>query len=151
MPVLLGGEKAYKVNVKGDIVVSYQWYNGEPAMFLYPANPSSLNPGAFILPIESAFKYSDRRSGLPSLHCFRMAERAAEVMGLFPGRSLLYRIVDAIVEGLLDLYGMPPEPPGLNQKRGQEIGELVVKHGGRIVHHEAVNAPTYEELMAAND
>lgn len=36
MPVLLGGEKAWKQRVSGDIVVSYQWVNGEPAMILFP-------------------------------------------------------------------------------------------------------------------
>jgi hypothetical protein len=151
MPVMLGGEKAWKVYSKGDLVVSFQWVNGEPALILYPKNPASLNPGAFVLPLESAFKYADSKTGAPTRYCIQMANKAAEVMGLFPDRFILHRIVDAIMEGLLDLIEMPPEPTGLNQKQAQEIGEIVIKNGDRTVYQGAVNAPTHEELMAAND
>lgn len=151
MPVTLGGEKAWKVYSKGDIVVSFQWVNGEPAMILYPKNPRNLNPGAFVIMLEVAFKYSDARSGAPSPYCMGQALKAAEVMGLFPDRFTLYRIVDAIMEGLLDLIEMPPEPTGLNQQQTEEVGELVVKMGGRVIHESAVNAPTFDELVAAND
>jgi len=151
MPVILGGEKAWKVYSKGDIAVSFQWVNGEPAMILYPKKPSGTIFGAFVLPLESAFKYADSKTGAPTPYCIKMANTAIEVMGLFHDRFLLHRIVDAIMEGLLDLIEMPPEPTGLNQKQAQEIGEIIVKHGDRTVYQGAVNAPTPDELMAAND
>lgn len=140
MGVMLGGEKAWKVYVKGDIVVSFQWVNGEPAMILYPKRPIGVGAGAFVLPIESAFKYADSKRGAPTPYCIEMAAKAADVMGLFPDRFTLFRIVDAIMEGLIDLIGMPPEPTGLNAKETEAVGELLVKINGKTRLEGEVNA-----------
>lgn len=151
MPVLLGGDKAWKVYSKGDIVISFQWVNGEPAMCLYPKNPRTLNPGAFVLSLDVAFKYADSRSGSPTPYCIEQAARAAQVMGFFPDKFIVTRIVDAIMEGLLELIEMPPQPTGLNAQQTQEMGEMIVKMGGRTIYEGAVNAPTFEEVVAVND
>lgn len=146
MPVMLGGEKAWKVYQKGDIVCSFQWVNGEPAMCLYPKNPSSLNPGAFVLPLESVFKYANSKTGAPTQHCIAQAAKAAEVMGFFVDRFTIHRIVDVIMDGLIDLIEMPPEPTGLNAQDTRSVGELIIKVDGKTRLHGEINAAN--ELIA---
>lgn len=151
MAVQLGGDKAWKVYPKGDIVVSFQWVNDEPALILYPRKSMAATPGAFVLPLESAFKYADAKTGGPTPYCIRMAHKAAEVMGVMNDRFMLHRIVDAIMEGMLELIEMPPKPTGLNQQQTAELGEIVLKRDGRTIYHGAVHAPSVEEAMAANE
>lgn len=132
----LGGAKAWKVKRKGDVVAAYHWVNGEPALVLYK-NPSlsgtTNRPGAYVIPLESAFKYADSKSGMPTRYAIQQARIAAEQMGFFPDHSTVTRVVDVILDGLIELVEMPPEPTGLNQKQADAIGEMVVKLNGRVI------------------
>lgn len=139
MPMILGGEKAWKVYSKGDLVVAFHWLNEEPAMFIYPKNASSMQRTAFVIPIESAFKYANA-NGYPTPYAAQMAHKCAEVLGLFPDRFLVTRIMDVIMEGIVDLIEMPPEPVGLNAQDTQAVGELLVKVDGQTRVHAEINA-----------
>lgn len=135
MSAMFGGEKAWKVRVKGDVVVAYHWINNEPAMVLFKRGAgTAMNPGAYVLPLESAFKYADSKTGGPTRYAIQQAATAARVMGFFPDRFIITRIVDVIMEGLLDLIEMPPEPTGLNAQQTEAIGEMSLKADGQIVH-----------------
>lgn len=140
MSVMLGGAKAWKQNVNGDVVASFQWINKEPAMCLYPLHPRSLNPGAYVLPLESAFKYADSKTGGPTPYCIKQAAIAAEVMGFFPDKFIITRIVDTIMGGLLDLIDMPPEPTGMTKAQTEAVGELLVKIDGKVRLEGEINA-----------
>lgn len=147
MSVMLGGAKAWKQNIHGDVVASFQWVNGEPAMCLFPLHPRTLNPGAYVLPLESAFKYADAKTGGPTPYAIRQAATAAEVMGFFPDKFIVTRIVDAFLGGIIDLIEMPPEPTGLNQKDTQAVGEMMVKVNGVTKVDGEINAAN--ELIAS--
>lgn len=137
----LGGTKAWKVKLKGDVVIAYHWVNNEPAMCLYKKGAMLVNrPGAFVIPLESAFKYAESKTGMPTPYAIKRAVTAAEVMGFFPDRSTVIRIVDAILDGLVELIEMPPEPTGLNRKDTDAVGEILLKIGGKTVVEGEINA-----------
>lgn len=143
--IAFGGENAWKVRVKGDVVVAYHWINHEPAMVLFKHRAGiAMNPGAFVLPLESAFKYADSKTGGPTIYAIQQAANAAHVMGFFPDKFIVTRIVDVIMDGMLDLIEMPPEHTGLNKKQTQAIGEMSLKVDGQIVHECEVD----EDLVA---
>lgn len=144
----LGGAKAWQVKVKGDVVIAYHWVNNEPAMCLYKKGAMMVNrPGSYVIPLESAFKYADSKTGMPTPYAVQQAAKAAEVMGFFPDRSTVTRIVDAILDGLIDLIEMPPEPAGLNRKDTDAVGEILIKVGGKTIKEGEINAAN--ELISA--
>jgi hypothetical protein len=144
----LGGAKAWKVRLKGDVVVAFHYVNGEPALVLYkkPGVGTTNRPGAYIIPLESAYKYADAKSGLPTTYAIRQAVIAAEQIGFFPDSFTVTRIIDAIVDGLIDLIEMPPEPQGMSQKQAEVVGEMIVKCGGRTIKEGEVTTNAAGEL-----
>jgi len=147
MPVQIGGAKAWKVRRHGDIGVSFQWVNEEPAMILFPANRSLPGAGAFVICLSAAFKYADSKSGAPTPYLIQAAAQAATQLGFMATDTFaLRRIADVIVDSLPDLVDMPPEPQQFNAEQAQAIGEMVVKIGGKTVHESVVTAPTASEL-----
>lgn len=148
MSVMLGGAKAYDVQVFGEVTRSLQWVNGEGAMCLYPTRKRGINPGGYIIMQDVAFKYAkSSQSGEPSEYLIRQSVKAAEVMGFVPDRFITKRIIDVIIDGLLDLLAMPPEPTGLNQKDTQAVGEMLVKVNGVTKVDGEINADN--ELIAS--
>ncbi len=129
--VMLGGKNSRFQRVKGDIVVSYQYVNDEPAMVLFPKGRSGPGIGAFIVCLSAAYKYANN-NGYPTPHLIEQAARAAETMGMGTHYFTIHRIADVILDGLEDLVRMRPEPDGAEEKRAP-VGELVIKHGGRTV------------------
>lgn len=143
----LGGDRAWKVKLKGDVVIAYHWVNNEPALVLYKKGAGILgNPGAFVIPLESAFKYADANTGMPTRYAISQAHVAAGVIGFMPDGGIIHRIVDAILDGLIDLIEMPPEPTGMNQKDTAAVGELLVKINGETRLAGEINADN--ELIA---
>lgn len=154
MGIVVGGEKAWKVRRKGDIVVAFHWVNREPAMVLFPAQPSVVaKPSAFCVALTAAYKYA-QRNGYPTKYCVEQAAKAAVLMGLEPERTTVFRIADAILEGIQDLIEMPPEPVAFerDRKRGAVVGEATFMSDGQKVAEMEVEAltPTDLELEAAN-
>lgn len=135
MSVLIGGEKAYLQRVIGDIVVSYQWVNNEPAMILWPKFKRLATKGAYVIPLESAYKYSD----VPYL--VEASAKCAEFIGMDATKFTINRIATIILEGLPDLIEMPPEPTNMTKAQGEEIGEMLIKVDGQTIAHQEVTVP----------
>ncbi len=129
--VMLGGKNCRFLRVKGDIVVSYQYVNDEPAMVLFPKGRSGPGIGALIVCLSAAYKYANN-DGYPTLYLIEQAARAAEQMGMGTHYYTIHRIADVILDGLEDLVRMQPEPEDVKEKRAP-MGEIVIKQGGRTV------------------
>lgn len=140
MPVLLGSDKAWRVRQVRDFVLSYQWLDGEPALFVYPAHRRS-GPAAFVLPLRSAYLWA-MANGHPDLtHAIPTAHQAVEAMGLYPARQTLHDFVTAVVDGLPDLIAMPPEPLENALRGGRaNVGELTLSVDGETVIETEVTA-----------
>ena len=142
MGVLLGGDKAWKVRNKGDLNISYEWINNEPAMCVYPAIRRNIHQGALVIPIEAAWKYANA-NGEPNVeYITAMAIKACQHMGMQPEKSVIHRIIDVIVDGLPDLVEMPPEPPShqIDRVNGSpKVGDLVIKVDGETILETEVN------------
>lgn len=137
MAVQIGGEKAYITRTHGDLGVSFQWLNNEPAMFLFPAHRGAGRAGAFVIPLESAHKYV-RPNGHPNVeYVTEQAAVAAGVMGMPITRDTLRKVLDVIADGMPDLIAMPPEPVS-QIRRPEPVGGLTVKVDGETVHEREV-------------
>lgn len=147
MGIVLGGEKAWKQRVTGEIVSSYQWINKEPAMVLWPSGPRRLGGGAFILCLSAAFRYANS-NGSPTPYLIKQTIKIAQQFGMEPNQFLCKKIADVILDGLPDLCEMPPEPTGLNAKQTEAIGEALIKVDGQTIFHGEVNMPTEAEFAA---
>jgi hypothetical protein len=149
MPVLIGGPRAWKVRRHGDIGVSFQWVNGDPAMILFPANKALPGAGAYVIPIDSAHKYADSKTGAPTPWLARQCITAARQLGFMEtDRFAARRIADVIVDSLPDLIDMPPEPQSFNEQQAAAIGEMSIKLDGKTIAERDVTAPTAEEFAA---
>jgi hypothetical protein len=131
MGITVGGDKAWKTRRAGDIFISYQWVNEEPAMLLYPARPGP-GAGVYAIALSSAWRYADSDTGMPTHYLIQQADVAAEVMGMLATTSTLRAIADAIVDGLPDLVEMPPEPAAFNPL---PKGEMKLNLGGQTIAH----------------
>lgn len=136
MAVLIGGEKAYLQRVIGDIVVSYQWVNDEPAMILWPKIKRLGTKGAFVLGLSSAYLYADMR------YLVQKSAQAAEFIGMDSSKFTINRIATIILEGLEDLIHMPPQPIGMTKAQEQEIGEAKIMVNGETIMETALTVPT---------
>lgn len=134
MPVTLGGEKAYKQRVIGDIVCAFQWVNEEPAMVLFPKIKRTLTNGAYVLCLSAAYKYANVH------YLVSQSFAAAKQLGFEDSKFSAHQIADIIIEGLPDLLEMPPMPTQ-EQKLGQAIGEMLIKVDGQVIKHEEITMP----------
>jgi hypothetical protein len=81
--IQLGGDKAWRIRVFGDVVVAFHWVNGEPAMCLYPKRPRMYgNRGAFIVCLSAAHKYAHANGYAIPEYMIPKALEAARVMGM---------------------------------------------------------------------
>lgn len=136
---MIGGPKAWKVRQHGDIGVSFQWVNEEPAMILFPALRSLPGAGAYVIALSVAHKYADSKSGEPTPYLVRQSVAAATQLGFSPTDTFAARkLAGIIVDSLPDLIDMPPEPTGLNEAQQRTIGELAIKVDGKTVHEAEV-------------
>ena len=132
MPVILGGPGAQKVMTKGDLVIAFQHVNGEESMILWPRDKRT-GSGAFVIPLESAYKYGpDRLAGeTRAEQGTRMAEAisqclaGAKVMCMPLDRATVHRIYTVIGDHLEDLIRMKPDKgPEANGERMVRRGEI---------------------------
>jgi hypothetical protein len=149
MPMVeLGGERAWRQRVIGDIVVSYQWIDlraagdataagqPEPCMCLFPAF-RRMHTGAYTIPFRNAFAYVDNK-GNPTPQLMKTACLAAETLGFdMNDRSAIRRMLDVIVEGIPDLIEMPSEQPPALEVRKHRMGiEVTARAHGQDMHTE---------------
>lgn len=120
---MLGGDNARGQHIIGDVVVSFQYINGEPAMTLWSLR-SAQNAGAYIIQIDAAFKYLDQP------YLVQQAYIACEVMGMYPARETVFRVATIIFDHLEELVRMKPEREAEKKSVGE--GLLIGGDGTRI-------------------
>ena len=128
MSVIFSSATSWKTQKIGDIVRAYHWFNGQPAMVLYPVRKNTLEAGAYVIELSAAFKYEDIH------YLIRQSAIAARVMGMGATKSTIHRIGTAIHDGLLSLLVMPPEPVWhKNLNKGHVVAEIEVKKEGKTI------------------
>lgn len=148
--VELGGERAWRQRVIGDVVASFQWLDlrasgdhtadgqPEPCMTLFPAH-RRMDTGAYIIPQRNAYAYVDNK-GNPTPQLLKSSALAAEALGFdMNDRSAITRMLDIICEGMPDLIDMPSEQPGALEVRKHRMGiEVTARAAGKELHSELI-------------
>lgn len=124
MPVMIGGETAWKSYAIGDIALSFQWVNGEQAMALFPVQKKTAS-GVYVICLSAAFRYAN-----PD-YLVRQSAEAARHMGMDETVFTVRRIADAILNGMDDLGKMPPEPNWAKVIGSNSMGELSIQINGK--------------------
>jgi hypothetical protein len=141
MGLILGGPEAWKIRKQGDIVIAYQWVNGEPAMLMWPER-KPLGCVPYCIGMSHAYKYA-KNTGYPTEYCIQQAIVAAQVMGMDSGRETVKHIVEIILDGLEDLVKMPEERP--KKDNSPPLGTATLFQGGtKIVDGEITTGPEKE-------
>ena len=126
MGIKIGGAGAWKQLVFGDLVITYDWVNDEPAMLITPKNVSI--KGAYVLCLSSAYKYTDIN------YLIQQSVACANHIGMDgSSKFTIHRIADAIMNGLEHLVYMPPEKMVKPEEKGKVVGDMVVKVNGKTV------------------
>lgn len=146
--VELGGERAWRKYVKGDVACAFQWLDlrehgersdgPEPCMVLYPSN-RRMDTGAYVIKQRNAHAYADSR-GNPTPQLLGTAFKAAMTLGFdLNDRAAITRMVDVIVDAIPDLIRMPSEQPKALEVAKARMGiEASVKINGRLAHEEGI-------------
>lgn len=148
--VELGGERAWRQRVIGDVVCSYQWLDlrsacdesadgePEPCMVLFPAF-RRMDAGAYTIPMRNAYAYVDTK-GNPTPQLLKSACLAAESLGFdMNDKHSITRMVDIICEGIPDLIDMPLEQPAALEVKRHNLGiEVTASAHGRAMHTEVI-------------
>ena len=148
--VELGGERAWRQRVIGDVVCSYQWLDlraagdesaedgPEPCMVLFPAY-RRMEAGAYTIPMRNAYAYVDTK-GNPTPQLLKTCALAAETLGFdMNDRASITRMIDIICEGIPDLIDMPSEQPSALEVQKYQMGiEVTARACGRELHTEVV-------------
>jgi hypothetical protein len=130
---MIGGKNAWKQRVLGDIVVSLQWVNGEPAMILWPKVKRSNHAGAFVICLSAIHQYV-HSNGYPNAdYLIPKAEEACQVMALDVSTYSIRHVADAILESVEDLVRMPPERPKQWDVEFKPEGEGKIMVGGQTI------------------
>lgn len=137
MGITLGGKNARFIRVHGDIVVAYQYVNGERAMVMWPRYRQGVT--GFIVCDSAAFKYTD------PVYLAKQAKLCCELWGWEPAPDQWYKIAKIIDEGLADLVKLPPEPETA-KPQGRSIGEASLIVGGRTLSTGEITLPTPADL-----
>jgi hypothetical protein len=121
------GKNARKQIVRGDMVASFQYVNGEESLCLWRLNTlnSSLalkNYGAVVIGLSSAYKYTDDE------YLVAQCRTYAKVMGFGDTAREAHRIATFIQDMLIELCTMKPLPAALEE---QDPGELAI-NGNKI-------------------
>ena len=148
--VELGGERAWRQRVLGDVVCSFQWLDlraagdetadgdPEPCMVLFPAF-RRMETGSYVIPQRNAYAYVDAK-GNPTPQFIKTAALAAETMGFtMTDRSSIRRMLDIICEGMPDLVDMPLEQPSSLEVNRHRLGiEVTARAYGQDLHSEVL-------------
>lgn len=123
--VMFGGPKARGTRRHGDVIVGYQYVNGEPALVLWPARPTARS-GAYVVCLSVAWKYAE------DAYLVQQAAKACEVMQMFPAKQTVYNIATAIHDNLEELVRMKPEPTLEGEDKAVGEGVLLMPNGKKI-------------------
>jgi hypothetical protein len=136
----LGGDTAWRVRAKGDMVAAFHWIKGEPAVVLYPRyRRIQVGPARkstpYCLPLQSAHEIVAAGSRGEKINAHALVEKAtkcAEVTGMGEDIGTIKRIADLLMECLDDLCDMPPEPKRLKEKV-VPVGDIALQANGKTV------------------
>lgn len=137
--VELGGARAYRQFIKGDIICSLQWLDighesreAQACMVLFPAN-RKVETRAFALPQQNAHLYVTNK-GIPTALLVGAAFKGAIQMGFHPDRSTVKRIIDICADAMEELVKMPSsQPRALDVKQQHRGVEVTISQGGRVI------------------
>jgi hypothetical protein len=128
--MIIGGPRSWKIRRHGDLGVSFQWVNNEPAMILFrPALSGS--PGVAIC-LSAAHRYCDSKTGAPTPYLAEKSVEYAAAMG-FAGWGSARKIANVIADSLPDLVNMPPEPDWSKIKKAPAFGDIQLREDGKVV------------------
>lgn len=140
MPMVeLAGERAWLIREKGDLIISMQWIDcgGEepdPCMCIFPA-ARHMDTAAYVIMQRDSWAYATNR-GDATPHLIGAAFKAALHIGMFPDKSTVHRIVDAVLENLADLIRMPSSQPASLDVARRTLG---------VEYRASVNGRTFTE------
>jgi hypothetical protein len=135
-----GGDSAWLVRTKGDVVCSFQWLDvndesgeDQAAMCFYPVVKKA-DGGAFAILQNCAHLYATRK-GHATPHTMGAAFKYCMATGAHPDKATIFRVMDIILESLPDLQKMPSSKP-IGWTRAQPIQgiEIAVKVDGKTFH-----------------
>ena len=122
--IQIGGAKCWKQKTYGDIVITFDWVNDEPAMLITPKAVSIR--GAYVICLSSAYKYTNPE------YLAQQSIACANHIGM-DGNSkfTIHRIADAILECIQEMVEMPPEKMARPKDKGKAIGDMVLSVNGK--------------------
>jgi hypothetical protein len=139
----IGGEKAYKTVVRGDIAAAFHWLaigdaEPEPVMIIV-RNAKTMGGAGYVIPFSSMWRYAGSKSGAPSPDLLRTAAGIVEELGFFADRSTVYRLCDLIVEEMDTMRFMPSDDPNAapEKRPGGDI-EATITVNGKTVAESAI-------------
>ena len=114
----VGGRNAYATHDAGQYIVSTEWFENEPAMFIW----SKIKPMfAFGICLSSIGKYAEP-DGRPNAEGVEELALALPDFGKAMERSELHRLIDVVLRYTPELIAMPPVP--LSVRREDAGGAL---------------------------
>ncbi len=139
--ITLGGKFALKVHRFGELVLSFQYVNTEPAMIVWS---STRKAGAFAVCLSAAHQYTD------DAYLIAQAMNAAQQIGYSPlEKSIVGKIADLFQSGLDELVRMPPEPE-IAVKRREQRAEVLLREGGangQVISHQEIAHDPLEQMQ----
>lgn len=115
-----------------NVLFDYVGQDDEPCMAL--GNP--INRSSYIIPLDSAYKYADSKTGEPTGYLVTASMQIAKALGLFPDKATCFRIAEAVVDNLPDLIEMPPKAVLTAKQMEKEIekaGLVVNMNGEKLI------------------
>ena len=110
----------------GDFEILFQYVDEEPALLIRAHRFLSVRKRAWVITLESAWKYVDDVESPHSGHSQYMVHASAkieEMLGLGDNVSTRFRIAEAIMDCIEDLLAM--KPMKVERERSAEIGGTV--------------------------
>jgi hypothetical protein len=127
-------ETHVKTRSYGDFCVKFTYVNAnsreigsehEPCIALCRPEKFGVRAAIFIFDNAIHQYVNDGKRGGPSLYCIKQAAQYAEILKLTPDRRTVFRICEAILDSVADLYAMPPY-----QDKPVVVGGVEANFGG---------------------
>lgn len=132
MGVSIDLRKAHSSRIHGDIVAVLTWINDSRALALIPGVRK--DAGWYIVDDSAAWKWNlnavdpiERRQALA--HADAQARIACSMLGIEPNKQNRARIINIVVDTLIELVRMPSAPPP-EYLRGT-VGQMILREGGK--------------------
>jgi hypothetical protein len=113
------GKNARCSFLRGDLVCSMQYVNGEEAACFYPA-PHARRKGAaaYVICLSAGWKYANEK------YLVQQARVAAEKMHMDQNKSTVKKLADFMSDMLIELYSMKPMPDSIDEVARKAMGRV---------------------------